>query len=67
MAKKKKEVIEEKIPTTDSILGVKKLADDNTALIRDCVDILKYHTKRLEAIELRLSRVSDRMGFDKEL
>ena len=51
----------------DSTLSVKKIADENTELIADCVDVLKFHRDRLDAIELRLSKVSDRLGFDKEL
>ena len=59
--------LEEFEATNDSILGVKKIADDNTELIADCVEILKFHRNRLDAIELRLAKVSDRLGFDKEL
>tara|TARA_R110002020_G_scaffold88005_1_gene216497 strand:- start:273 stop:482 length:210 start_codon:yes stop_codon:yes gene_type:complete len=69
MTKKKKEVEEKKVktteenPTNDSILGVKKLTDHNTELISDCVDILKFHRDRLDTIEIQLKKVKDRLGL----
>ena len=69
MTKKKKEVEEKEIktteehPTNDSILGVKNISDKNTELISDCVDILKFHRDRLDTIEIQLKKVKDRLGL----
>jgi hypothetical protein len=49
--------------TNDSILGVKNIADHNTELISDCVDILKFHRDRLDTMETQLKKVKDRLGL----
>ena len=49
--------------TNDSVSDVKNIADRNTELISDCVDILKFHRDRLDTIEIQLKKVKDRLGL----
>jgi hypothetical protein len=70
MAKKKKEIIEEKPQGEDNQPQgdreqdhIGNIVADNTELIRDVVGTLQSMHERMNEIENRLAKVADRLGF----